>query len=55
VETTPDTFRYLSGLTKNTKYEVKVFARNVVGYGNPCIKIITTKKQGNVIITVNLN
>jgi hypothetical protein len=38
-----------SGLTKTNKYDVKVFARNVAGYGNPYVKIITTKKRKGIL------
>ncbi|XP_028516687.1 receptor-type tyrosine-protein phosphatase F [Exaiptasia diaphana] len=36
----------IPGLTKNKVYVVKLFARNVAGYGNASSKTFTTKKEG---------
>ena len=46
--TAPKTHQSVGGLTKDTEYEVKVYAKNVVGYGNASTAVFTTKKQGNV-------
>ncbi|KAK3724594.1 hypothetical protein QZH41_018287, partial [Actinostola sp. cb2023] len=48
----PNTNKGITGLTKNTEYEVQLYARNVAGYGNASSKVFTTKKQGPPIITV---
>ncbi|KAK3733410.1 hypothetical protein QZH41_012178, partial [Actinostola sp. cb2023] len=42
----PNTNKGITGLTKNTEYEVQLYARNVAGYGNASSKVFTTKKQG---------
>ncbi|XP_028516685.1 twitchin-like [Exaiptasia diaphana] len=36
----------IPGLTKNKVYVVKLYARNVAGYGNASSKTFTTKKEG---------
>ncbi|KXJ04478.1 Titin [Exaiptasia diaphana] len=36
----------IPGLTKNKVYVVKLYARNIVGYGNASNKTFTTKKEG---------
>ncbi|XP_031574441.1 neural cell adhesion molecule 2-like [Actinia tenebrosa] len=43
---TSNTEHELTGLTKNTRYEVRVYTRNAVGYGNASNLIFTTKKRG---------
>jgi hypothetical protein len=44
---TVNTYAVITGLKPNTKYTVKVYARNIVGYGNVSTIVSTTKKQGN--------
>ncbi|KAK3751110.1 hypothetical protein QZH41_016237, partial [Actinostola sp. cb2023] len=41
----PNTNKDITGLTKNTEYEVQLYARNVAGYGNASSKVFTTKEK----------
>ncbi|XP_031550983.1 titin-like isoform X2 [Actinia tenebrosa] len=43
---TVNTHTVITGLKANTQYTVKVYARNVDGYGKESLKVISTKKQG---------
>ncbi|XP_031569708.1 hemicentin-1-like isoform X2 [Actinia tenebrosa] len=43
---TVNTQAVITGLKANTQYTVKVYARNIAGYGQQLMKVITTKKQG---------
>jgi hypothetical protein len=44
---TKDTFATIKELKENTKYVVKVYARNVAGYGDPVSKTFVTRNPEN--------